>query len=469
MPRGAILPRVEPTDLAYAGAAAQADLIARGEVSARDVVQACLDRIERLDPRLNAFRAVYAERALVEADQATARAQAGERRPLLGVPVAVKDNMDVAGDVTTHGTDAYGEPAAQDSEIVRRVREAGGIPIGRTHLPELAVWPETTSPTWGVTRNPWRQDRSAGGSSGGTGAAVAAGLAGVGLGSDGGGSIRIPSACCGLFGLKTQRARVSLLPFDEHWYGLSVYGPIGRTVADAALLLDAIAAEAPERPYLEAARTPPGRLRIAVSTKPAVLARVAGDVKRAVQQTAELLRGLGHDVRERDPRHNPLLTNRLFLPRYYRGIYDDIGTLARPERLERKTRALGRFGRLTGSARVDKARQAEAGFTERMGEVFRDHDVLLTPMMPFPPVEAGKFAGQGIVRTQLGASQIVAFAVPWNITGQPAASLPAGFTDDGLPLAVQLVGRPDDEATLLSLAAQIESERPWADRRPPLD
>jgi len=460
---------VDPTDLAYAGASAQADLVARGEVSPREVVQACLDRIERLDPQLNAFRTVYAERALIEADQAGARAQAGERRPLLGVPVAVKDNMDVAGDVTTHGTDAYGDPAEQDSEVVRRVREAGGIPIGRTKMPELALWPETTSPTWGVTRNPWRRDRSAGGSSGGAGAAVAAGLAGVALGSDGGGSIRIPAACCGLFGLKTQRGRVSLMPYAEHWYGLSVIGPIARTVADAALLLDATAAEAPERPFAEAARTPPGRLRIAVSLKPPVLARVKAEARRAVEGTADLLRGLGHDVVKRDPGHNPLLVNRLFLPRWYRGGYDDAMALPRPERLERKTRAFARLGRLTGSARVEKARRAEAAYTERIGGLFRDHDVLLTPAMPFAPVEAGKFAGQGVVRTQLGSAQIAAFTAVWNITGQPAASVPAGFTDDGLPLAVQLIGRPDDEATLLSLAAQIEAERPWADRRPPLD
>ena len=147
---------MEPTDLAYAGAAVQADMIARGEVSPRELVQACLDRIERLDPDLNAFRIVYAERALAEADQAAARVQAGDRRPLLGVPVAVKDNMDVAGDVTTHGTDAYGDPVAQDSEVVRRVREAGGIPIGRTHLPELAIWPETTSQTLPTIGSPYR-------------------------------------------------------------------------------------------------------------------------------------------------------------------------------------------------------------------------------------------------------------------------------------------------------------------------
>jgi amidase len=298
---------------------------------------------------------------------------------------------------------------------------------------------------------------------------VAAGLAGVGLGSDGGGSIRIPAACCGLFGLKPQRGRVSLMPYREHWHGLSVIGPIARRVADAALLLDATAAEAPERPFAEAARTPPGTLRVAVSLKPPIIARVKADVRSAVEETADLLRGLGHEVAERDPRHNPLLVNRLFLPRWYRGGYDDAAALPRPERLERKTRAFARLGRLTGERRVEKARRAEASYTERIGELFRDHDVLLTPAMPCAPVEAGKFARQGIVRTQLGAAQVAAFTAIWNVTGQPAASVPAGFTDDGLPLAVQLIGRPGDEATLLSLSAQIEAERQWADRRPPLD
>jgi amidase len=468
---------VDPTDVAFAGAAAQADLIRRRELSPRELVQLCLDRIERLDPELNAFRTVYAERALDDADQAGERLKRGEDRPLLGVPVAVKDNMDVAGDVTSHGTDAYGEPAREDAEIVRRLRNAGAIPIGRTHLPELALFPETASATWGVTHNPWSPDRSSGGSSGGSGAAVAAGLVSLATGSDGGGSIRIPAACCGLVGIKPQRGRISLMPDAEHWHGLSVFGPLARTVADAALFLDATAGPAagdadsarpPDRPFADAARTPPGRLRIALSTKPALLTRVSDDVRRAVDETAELLRGLGHEVRQHDPRHNPLLVNRLFLPRWYRGAYDDAARLPRPERLERRTRAMARVGRLTSPARVARARRAEAGYAERMGEVFRDHDILLTPVMPFPPVEAGRFVGRGVVRTQLGAAQIAAFTAVWNITGQPAVSVPAGFTDEGVPLAVQLVGRPDDEATLLSLAAQLEAERRWADARPPL-
>ena len=185
-------------------------MVRAGEVSPRELVELYVERIRRTDPELNAFRIVYEERALAEAEQAAGRLRAGDGRPLLGVPVAVKDNFDVAGDVTTHGTNAYGEPARSDSELVRRLRAAGAIVLGRTHMPELAIFPITESLAWGATRNPWSRDHSPGGSSGGSGAAVAAGLVGAALGGDGGGSIRIPAACCGLFGLKSQRGRVSL-------------------------------------------------------------------------------------------------------------------------------------------------------------------------------------------------------------------------------------------------------------------
>ena len=186
---------MDAADLAYAGIARQAELIRSREVAPSELVGVLLERIERIDPRLNAFRIVFAERARAEAQQAEARIGAGEERPLLGVPVAIKDNIDTAGDLTTHGSGGYGEPARRDAEMVRRLREAGAIVIGKTHLPELAIFPATESDAWGITRNPWDTDRTTGGSSGGSGAAVAAGLAGAGLATDGGGSIRIPAAC----------------------------------------------------------------------------------------------------------------------------------------------------------------------------------------------------------------------------------------------------------------------------------
>jgi amidase len=469
---------VDKVDLAFAGLAKQAELIRAGDVSSRELVELYLERIERLDPQLNTYRVVMAERALADADQADARKRGDDDRPLLGVPVAVKDNVDVAGEVTTHGTNAYGEPAREDAEIVKRLRAAGAVVVGKTHMPELAIFPWTESATFGATRNPWELNSTTGGSSGGSAAAVAAGLAAAAMASDGGGSIRIPAACCGLFGLKPQRGRVSLMPDPEHWYGLSVFGAVTRSVIDSALWLDVVsgradgdaeAARPPSTSFAEAARTTPAPLRIAVSTNPgpsAALVKVKPEVERAIEQTAELLRSLGHQVERRDPSFGVIQP--LFLPRWLRGIADDAARLPHPDRLERRVRRLVAAGKLFSRDMVARARAAEPQFTARVGEVFRDFDVLLTPTIPTPPWPLLRFEGRSVVGATLAASDIVPFAAPWNLTGQPAASVPAGFTDRGLPLAVQLIGRPHDETTLLSLAAQIEAERPWADRRPPI-
>src|SRR3954464_1630050 len=268
--------RMDSDDLAFAGLARQTDLVRAGEVSPVELVELHLRRIERLEPRLNAFRVVFAERALAEARQAEGRLGAGSDRPLLGVPVAVKDNLDMAGEYTTMGSHAYGGPAAADSEIVRRLKAAGAIVVGKTMLSELAIFPWTEPAAWGMTRNPWAiDDRTAGGSSGGSGSAVAAGLVAGASASDGGGSIRVPASVTGLFGLKPQRGRVSLMPDAQHWYGLSQAGAVTRSVVDSALWLDVVsgradgdaeAARPPQTSFVEAARTMPGKLRIAVST-----------------------------------------------------------------------------------------------------------------------------------------------------------------------------------------------------------
>jgi amidase len=468
---------VDKVDLAFAGLASQAELIRAGDVSSRELVELYLERIERLDPTLNAYRVVMAERALTDADQADARRRSDGERPLLGVPIALKDNVDVAGELTTHGTSAYGEPAREDAEIVKRLRAAGAVILGKTHLPELAIYPWTTSATFGATRNPWDLNTTVGGSSGGSGAAVAAGLASAGMASDGGGSIRIPAACCGLFGLKPQRGRVSLMPDAEHWYGLSVFGSVTRSVLDSALWLDVVsgraegdaeAARPPATSFVEAAQSKPGKLRIAISTDtgPASIVKVKPEVAQAIDQTAEVLRSLGHQVERRDPNYGMLPP--LFIPRWLRGIYDDAQRLPHPERLERRVRKLVAGGKLIGRDVVARARAAEPQFAARMAELFSDFDVLLTPVLPTPPWPLLKFEGRGVVAATMGAADITPFTVPWNVSGQPAAAVPAGFTADGLPLSVQLIGRPHDETTLLSVAAQLEAERPWADRRPAL-
>jgi amidase len=486
---------MDATDLAYAGIAQQAQLIAAGEVSSRELVDLYLERIERHNPVLGAFRVVFAERARMEADQADARRGAGDSsRPLLGVPIAVKDEFDVAGEVTTFGTNAYGEPARADSEIVRRVRAAGAIVIGKTHMPELGAFPWTESPTWGVTRNPWEPGHSPGGSSGGSAAAVAAGLVGAALAGDGGGSIRFPSAYCGLFGLKTQRGRVPLAPHLDAWHGLCVNGVLGRSVRDSALFYDAIAGgpadpgapQVPPSSFLEAlgdggvptsgeSSSPSSgdpatrKLRIAVSSKlpPSPLTKLHAENRAALDETAALLRGLGHEVNEREVDHGLLATSPEFTAIYLRSLHEEAATFAHPERLERRIRALARIGGMLPPGALHWALGRKEQYAARMNEALADHDVLLTPVTPAPAPKIGAQEGRGWLGTTLAASATVAYAACWNYTGQPACSVPAGFGSDGLPRAVQLVGRPNDEATLIALAAQIEAERPWTQERPP--
>ena len=471
---------MQATDLAFAGIARQAELIASGEVSPRELVELYLERIARYDGQLGAFRVVFAERALLEADQARARLGAGAQaaqRPLLGVPIAVKDDIDVAGEVTTYGTNAWGEPARADAEVVRRLREAGAVIIGKTKVPEMTLWPFTETATYGVTRNPWDLQRTPGGSSGGSGAAVAAGLVGAALGSDGAGSIRIPAAWCGLLGLKPQRGRVSMAPRRRPWYGLSVNGVLTRSVLDTALFYDVAAgstdldsdhAPAPEIPFRTAAAQRPARLRIAVSRKVplGVISKLDGDAARALEETAELLRSLGHEVAEDDPDYGADAIPGV-LARYLRGNYDDVRALAHPERLERRTKGLARLGGLIPPSVLERALAAEPALTARLGAVFQRHDVLLTPATATPPPRIGALQGRGAIWTLNAVAGMVPYNGVWNATGQPAVSVPAGFGGDGLPRAVQIVGREGDETTLLSLAAQIETERPWAQQRPP--
>ncbi len=465
-------------EIFYAGAARQAEMVRNSELSASELVGAHLDRIERLEPRLNLFRTVLRERALVEAQQAEARLRAGEERPLLGVPIALKDSADLAGELTTHGTDAFPQPVRADSEMVRRLRAAGAIVVGKTLLPELAICGFTESATWGVSRNPWNSQRSPGGSSGGSAGAVAAGMVPLASASDGAGSIRIPAASCGLFGLKPQRGRISLAPDLENWNGMSVNGCVSRTVLDTAVFLDITAGDsrepgapaAPERPFAESARTPPGRLRIATSTKPARAAappHVGDDVKRAVEETASLLTSLGHQVAPRDPDFGQAGNN--VAARYLRGIHDDVERVPFKDRLERRTRGYGRLGGLFPPSLMERARRAATEDAARLGELFESFDVLMTPVMGGTAIGVRSAEGRGALPTMLSQSRFYCFTPIWNHLGNPAASVPAGFDADGMPLAVQLIGRAGDEATLLSLAAQIEAERPWAEARPPLD
>lgn len=462
---------MDRTDLAFAGIARQAELVRAGEVTPRELVELYLERMARIGPQLNAVRVVFAERALAEADQAAGRRGAGDERPLLGVPVLIKDDVDVAGEVTCKGTGAEDRPATADAEVVRRLRAAGAIVLGKTHTPELMQWPFTESATWGVTRNPWDLGRSPGGSSGGSGAAVAAGLAGAALASDGAGSIRIPAACCALFGLKPQRGRVPTAPYEDGWRGLTTVGCLTRSVADTALWWDVVADRADgEGSFSEAAARgesgPPTPLRIACSTKNPLFAPLRPELRTAYEETVALLRTLGHTVEEVDPPYADILTE--IVPRYLRGVADDAAQLPHPERLERRTRSMARMGRMLLPQVVARARAHEAATTARLNRVLAGHDVLLTPATAQLPLPIGRYEGRGALWTFNGVARYTPYTPAWNVTGQPAASVPAGFTGDGVPVAVQLVGRPHDETTLLALSAQLEAARPWADRRPAL-
>ena len=445
-------------------------MLADGDVSAPELLEIYLERIARLDSQLRSYRVVLTDKARDEAYAAQDRLDAGERLPLLGVPIAIKDDVDVAGEVTTYGSAGHRSAVTGDAVVVRRLRAAGAVIIGKTAVPELMIFPFTESLAFGATRNPWNLKRTPGGSSGGSAAAVAAGLASLALGSDGGGSIRIPSSWCGLFGLKPQRDRVSLEPHDEAWYGLSVNGPIARSVLDAALFLDATnTVSGPEGEFVAAATRDPGKLRIALSTKvPQPLVRVGGEELAAVDAAGALLRELGHDVVVRNPAYPLPSIYASFLPRYLRGTSDEADAQAHPERLERRTRTMARMGSFFSDRRMEAVRAAEARVSNRIQSIFDDVDVVVTPGTANGPSRIGAYQHRGAVSTLLLVAQRVPYFPVWNVTGQPAAVVPWGFDGDGLPISVQLVGRPFDEATLLSLSAQIEAARPWAHQRPPV-
>ncbi len=457
--------------MAFAGAAAQVQMLVDGELTAPELLEVYLERIARFDNELRCYRVVLSDSARYEAAVAQQRLADGERLPLLGVPVAIKDDTDVAGEVTTCGSAGHGPAATVDSEVVRRLRAAGAVIIGKTHVPELMMFPYTESLTFGATRNPWDLRRTPGGSSGGSAAAVAAGLAALALGSDGGGSIRIPATWCGLFGVKPQRGRVSLEPHDDVWYGLSAKGPLARSVRDAALFLDATSTvPGPEGEFVAAAAHGPGKLRIALSTtSPTPLPiRVGRAELAAVDQAGALLRDLGHQVVTADPDYpaSAILAN--YLPRYLRGISDEADAQAHPERLESRTRNIARLGSFFSDRRMAAVLAAEAEVSNRIQSIFDDVDIIVTPGTAAGPSRIGAYQHRGAVSTLLLVAQRVPYQQIWNLTGQPVASVPWDLDGDGLPLSVQLVGRPYDEATLLSLSAQIEAARPWADRRPPV-
>ncbi len=457
-----------------AGLAERARALAEGSVSSRALVEEALAGIEATQGTLNAFRLVRAEAALAEAEAADRELEAGGRRPLLGVPVAVKDDMDVAGEPTAFGCCGVFPPVAEDGEAVRRLRAAGAVIVGKTNTCELGQWPFTEGPAFGDTRNPWHTDHTPGGSSGGSAAAVAAGLVPAALGSDGAGSVRIPASWTHLIGIKPQRGRISTWPRPESFHGITVNGTLARTVEDAALLLDAAsgshARDVHRPPALrtaDAVGRDPGRLRIALSLKPpftAVPARLRPDVRARVVALAERLAALGHEVEEADPAYGQI--GLAFIPRATAGIAERVRDVPDPALLDRRTREAARLGRLLGGAPLRAARRAEARLHRRIGALFATYDVVLAPTTAAPAPRIGalhSLSGFGTDRAMIAACP---YAWPWNVLGWPGVNVPAGFVDGSLPVGAQLLGPAHSEPLLISLAAQLEADQRWYERWP---
>ncbi|HEY7594263.1 MAG TPA: amidase [Actinophytocola sp.] len=454
-----------PTDR-FIGLEAQAARLAAGQVTSAELVDEALRRIDRTQLTLNAFRHVRGDQARAEAKVADERLRSGERKALLGVPVAIKDDLDLTGLPTAFGCSGDFPVAEQDAELVRLLRAAGAVIVGKTNTPELGLWPITEGEAFGVTRNPWNLGHTPGGSSGGSAAAVAAGLVPAAIGSDGAGSIRIPAGWTHLVGIKPGRGT---LPSPEAFNGITEWGPLARTTTDAALLLDVLARGDRGR-FRAAAEREPGRLRIALSLRPA-FSGVRGltldpQVRAGVLRVARHLHELGHEIVVAEPRYGMIGLN--FLPRSLAGVHDWCGMTPDPALLDFRTRDAGRLGsRLAGRA-LRLSTRSLGFFQRRVGRIFDRADVVLAPTTAAPPLPVGSIdglTGWGTDRTVITACP---YTWPWNVLGWPGVNVPAGLTEAGLPVGAQLLGPAGGEELLISLAAQLETVMRWADRTPPI-
>ncbi|MER6381242.1 amidase family protein [Streptomyces sp. NPDC001250] len=432
-------------------AAETAAAVRAKEVTPREVVAECLARIERIDGRIGAFRKVRAEAALAEADAVAARADLAEL-PLAGVPVAVKDNLAVRGESHRDGTTATSDtPAAEDHVTVARLRAAGAVVVGLTNVPELCVF-GTTEGVFGITRNPWDPSRTAGGSSGGSAAAVAAGLVPVALGNDGMGSLRIPAANCGLVTLKPGLGVIPAGIGQGDWFGMAENGPLATTVEDLRLTLGVLAGTEVRR----SGQPAPRRIAVALRSPLAGVA-VSRPYTTAVREAAGMLARAGHRVRRAEPPY-PLSLGVTALRHWTAGTAVDAAGLDRA-RLARRTRVHADLGRrFVHSVRTGDSRER---LRDRLTPFFTEHDVLLTPALARRSPAAGPWHERGWLRNILANTAYSPFTPPWNLTGWPAMSVPCGTLGSGAPCAVQLVGRPGTEAVLLELAEELERLRPW--------
>lgn len=449
--------------------------LASGEVTSVDLVRRSLHAIDNSQSTLNAFRVVFTESALRSAADADRRRAAGHRAPLLGVPIAVKDDTDIAGVPTSFGTIGYVEPASGDAEVVRRLKAAGAVIVGKTNTCELGQWPFTSGPGFGHTRNPWSRRHTPGGSSGGSAAAVAAGLVAAAIGSDTAGSVRIPAAWTHLVGIKPQRGRISTWPLPEAFNGLTVNGVLARTVADAALVLDAAAGNAegdrhkpPPVTVSDYVGSAPGQLRIALSTRfpyTGFPVRLHPQIGAALEHVAGQLRLLGHVVLPGNPDYGVRLSWN-FLSRSTSGVLAAASNLGGGVTLDPRTLANMRTGRLLSQAVLRKARSHESKDQRRVGSIFRIVDVVLAPTtaQPAPLVQA--FDDLNALETDRAIVAACPVTWPWNLLGWPSINVPAGFTSEGLPIGVQLMGPAHSDGLLVSLAAELEGIGGWAARQP---
>jgi amidase len=466
------------TEPAFLSALEQAKLIRDGELSSSDLVELYLERIDRFNERLGAYITVADEAARAAAAKADASGRKGEGLPPFhGVPIAIKDLTCTAGIRTTFSSALFKDFVPSfDDHVVRRLREAGFVILGKTNTPEFGALPVTESVMHGPCRNPWDLTKTAGGSSGGSAAAVTAGLAPVAQGTDGGGSVRIPASCCGLFGIKPSRGRISLGPrLGDGIAGSEVVGFMGRTVADVAAVLDAASgyetgdpywAPDPERPFLEEVGNDPPRVRVGLCVTAPFRGKIDPACIAATRQTATLLESMGHHVEEACPGFGDVdviesLDKLWCVAAAYFAGPGDIASFEPANQV-----FSGQAQRVTSyeyvRATVEMARAARAFVA-----VWDDHDVLLTPTLGLPPVPIGWYYGDTQPDSELERDH--SFVHLWtpmaNVTGQPAVSLPIGHAD-GLPIGVQLIGPPAGEALLFQLSASIEKAQPWAYARP---
>jgi amidase len=471
------------SELMFRSATELAAMVRAGEISSRELVELSLERIEELNPELNAFVEIDAERAL-----ATAEAIApGDERPFAGVPTAIKNNRPVKGMRLTYGCSLMSDYVSDyDHNVTRRLKDAGFVIVGTTTLPEYGILPVSEARLFGPTRNPWDLERTPGGSSGGAAAAVASGMLPVAHGNDGGGSVRIPAACCGLVGLKPSRGRISPAP-ELGDSSLGIDGMLTRTVADTAALLDVLAgyepgdatwAPEPSEQFAQSAAVEPRSLRIGSTVLPPIPGTPVDPLcSRAVEDAAELLRSLGHEVEEVDPPwqepglqelFGAVFSNHIALSIAYSGMV--AGRTPTAEDMEPMSWAIfSMIGKLNAIEGMAAAVQLQA-FARRLVSFLLPYDALLTPALAERPLPLGTLdtAAPDPMATFSRSGVFTPFTPIFNSSGQPGISIPLFEGEDGLPLAVQLVGRPAGEGALLALAAQLEAARPWAERRPAL-